>query len=132
MKIAQPHKETLKWSITFLTEYIKSMLRAPMIDGGVLCSYVVEETGVPTGVLSGNTDLEKATKTLPYVDTLDETGSQRWQERVSQARSLTSVLQIATCIHVILYGLGAKLRYMGYFASLLHPPPPGRKNKLLS
>ena len=29
-----------------------------------------------------------------------------------------------------LIGLGAKLKYMGYFASLLHPPPhpPGKKN----
>ena len=79
---AATHKNS-KWSITFFTEYIKSLL----IDGSVLCSYVVEETGVPTGVLSGNTDLEKATKTLPYVDTLDETGSQRWQEELSQARS---------------------------------------------
>ena len=58
-----------------------------MFDGSVLCSYWGEETGVSTGVPSGNTDLEKATKTLPYVDTLDETGSQRWQKRVSQALS---------------------------------------------
>ena len=29
----------------------------------------------------------------------------------------------------ILLGVGAKLRYMGYFASLLHPP--GRKSWLL-
>ena len=28
-------------------------------------------------------------------------------------------------------GLGAKLRYMGYFASLLHPPPPGIKTWFL-
>ena len=31
--------------------------------------------------------------------------------------------------HSIPFGLGAKLRYMGYFASLLHPP--GRKTWLL-
>ena len=96
----------------------------------VFCVHTWWKKPESTGVLSGNTDLEKATKTLPYVDTLDETGSQRWQERVSQARSL--VLQIATCIHVILYGLGAKLRYMGYFASLLHTPPPREEKKLIA
>ena len=31
---------------------------------------------------------------------------------------------------VVSFGLGAKLRYISYFASLLHPP--GRKIRLLS
>ena len=34
-----------------------------------------------------------------------------------------------TILTVNMYSVGAKLRYMGYFASLLHPP--GRKSWLL-